>query len=71
MMHTNEQRNKWGRQDATNSVSLAYPIHYNWRAPSGELRHHDKAYVDGYVNAWKAKTGKSLIVHIDHWNPNV
>jgi len=63
---TNEQRNRYGRQDAANSVSLANPIHNNWRAPSGALRHHDKAYVDGYVNTWKAKTGETLTVIVDN-----
>lgn len=71
MKHTNEQRNKWGRHDAINSVTMANPIHNNWRSPSGVLRHHDAAYVDGYVKAWKAKTGETLMILIDHWNPNV
>ena len=71
MRYTNEQRHKWGRQDASNSVSMANPIHNNWRAPSGELRHHDSAYVDGYVKAWEAKTGERLIVIVTEWNPCV
>jgi hypothetical protein len=71
MRATNEERNRWGRHDAANSVSMANPIHNNWRTPSGVLRHHDKPYVDGYVKTWQAKTGELLVVTIEHWNPNV
>lgn len=56
------KREQFGRQDAHNSVNMNRPIHENWRNEKGVLVHFDSAYIKGYVNAWKALTGKLLIV---------
>lgn len=60
--HPNALREKWGRNDANNGQTMAKPIHENWRNEKGVLCHFDSAYVKGYVDAWKARTGKLLIV---------